>query len=133
MKVITEMSIKDLKKLGSDLFPEMTEESIVKLPINTLQSMIIEKLEKSNFFEEDDEEIKEETDILTKHCPSRKKKANRMKKKYRKIKYNKGKKGDWAKHSRKKIKDSETTNRSFINKASRSYTPNRRQRYVEKI
>lgn len=123
-----EMSMKNLLETIHELFPEMSDDSIMNSSLSTLEALMADKLNDLDFFDENIEVEEEEYEI--KHFPTRKKKAKRMKKNNQLTKYKKIKKGDWAKHSRKKLKDSEITNRSFNNKASKSYTPNRRHGYI---
>lgn len=128
---INELSIGELRKIYSDFFPESSPEDIINLPIGTIQAMITDEIENSTSIDplgENEENFGIYSSV--KHCPTRKKKAKRLRKKWRSVEYKKIKKGDWAKHSRRRIKDSETTNRTFINKASKSYTPNRTQKHI---
>lgn len=126
---VNELSIKELKDLSFELFPDLTSKEINSTAIGVLQTMILEELE--NFTSIDPLVEREENfDIssYSKHLPSRKKKANRIKKKNKPIKYKKVKKEKeevFGKHTRKKV-DSETTNRSYMNKASKSFIPNRK-------
>ena len=131
---INELSIRELKEIASELFPEMSIQDINSTPLGILQTMVMDEIEISISLaplEEGDESF--ELYSSMKHTPSRKKKANRCKKNNRTQKYRKEiKEGDlMAKHIRKRV-DEDTTNRAYLNKASKSYVPYRASGYCGK-
>ena len=121
---VNELSIKELKELASELFPDMTLQGINSTAIGVLQTMVLEELEYYDSLEDREEEYDLEISSSIKHSPSRKKKANRVKKdtiKYKKVKKSK----EAVQYKRRKV-SAETSNRSYMNKASKCYVPNRR-------
>ena len=124
MTNLAELSIKDLKELIYSFYPKMSEEDIYNTPLSLLREMVEEEFERQEMLEEAEEEVSVFT-VSLKHSPSRKKKANRLKRKT--VTYNKVKKGNnRVKYTRRRVEKEETTNRSYMNKASKAYIPDRK-------
>lgn len=111
MKNPNEMNINEIKSELLEIFDEETTEEMLELYSIEELVDIIEK-EKESII--DNESIEP-----SKHCPSRKKEANRTKKETTTYKKAKGKK--WIENTRTNIPDEETSSRSYLNKASKGY------------
>jgi len=111
MKNLTEMNINEIKKALLELFDEDSVEEMLDLYSIEELADIIEK-EKESIIDTD-------TKPIEKHTPSRKKKANRVKKET--TTYKKDKEKKWIEQRRTKVGKEDVTNRSYINKASKGY------------
>jgi len=123
---VNELSINELQEIVSGFFPKMSLEDINNISVSTLQMMITDEISDA-VLTEPLEEFQDtfESYSFSKHLPSRKKKAKRIKKNSKIIKYQKSKNKLIAKQTRKRV-DEETTNRAYLEKASKAYIPNRK-------
>jgi len=111
MKNLNELNFNQIKAALLEIFDEeTTKEMIDTYSIQELVD-IIEK-EKESIIDADSSQP-------SKHCPSRKKKANRTKKLT--TTYKKAKDKKWIEKRRTTIPNEETSSRSYLNKASKGY------------
>lgn len=106
-------SISDIIEKVKDNYPNINNNEILSLPLLKINELII-SIEDDDF---------EDVDFSKKHCPTRKKRAKRLFKKHKKT-YKKEKDESITK-TRKRVEE-DVTNRSYINKASKSFVPNRK-------
>ena len=120
---LSERSIDEIIDIVKEYRPEMSKEDITSLSLNDINEIIITSI---SCIESEPEEG-EGSGYIAKHCPSRKKRCKRIKKRVTTVKYRQKKREEemYGKRTRRRV-DCETTNRSYINKASKSFVPNRK-------
>ena len=106
-------TINDIVELVKDFYPGMEVKDILNLPLLKINELI-------NAINEDD---CEEDVFPEKHCQTRKKRTKRLCKKYKP--HYKKETDKSSKKTRKKVGE-DVTNRSYLNKASKSFVPNRK-------
>lgn len=112
MKNIKKFNISEIEIALLEIFDEETAKEMLKTYSYEELICIIEK-EKVSIIDTD-------ISVPDKHLPSRKKKANRIKKPT--TEYKKSKKKKWIEKRRTNIPNDETSSRSYLNKASKGYT-----------
>lgn len=113
MKNLIKMDINELREVMSEFFEEDAVNEMLKLP----KKDIINILEAESICTSTGELL-----VSQKHVPSRKKNAKRLSKHILKTKYKQKKRKKWQEKRSIEVKSEDTTNRSYMNKASKGYT-----------
>lgn len=112
MKNTSGLTINEIKLSLFEIFDKEVAENI----LNTYNySQIITIIE-----QEDKKIITQDEEKYNKHSPSKKKRANRVKKDS--IKYKKMKRKKWIEKRRSAVGQADTNNRTFLNKSTKKYT-----------